>query len=283
MASMINTDTRQVETISVVKMDDEVCAKLQDQVAIEEPLEIQVTYSTATGQLQKAVAITMRTPGHDEELAAGFLFTEGVIKNPDAIASFKQNKADQNRVQVILKENIFPELQQASRQFYTTSSCGICGKASIEAIKVPSQFETGTKEFMVEANLIYGLSGSMSNAQSIFHQTGGLHAAALFSLNGTLLMLREDIGRHNAVDKIIGGSYLAGTLPLAETILFLSGRAGFELIQKAAMAGIRMVAAVGAPSSLAVDMAKEAGITLIGFLRGTRFNIYSGNQRVRIS
>jgi FdhD protein len=233
--------------------------------------------------LQKSVAITMRTPGHDEELAAGFLFTEGIIRSLDAIESFKKNKSDQNRVQVILKENIFPELQQASRQFYTTSSCGICGKASIEAIKVPAQFEKGKKEFVVEANLLYGLSGSMTKAQSIFHQTGGLHAAALFSLSGELMMLREDIGRHNAVDKIIGASYLAGTLPLDECILFLSGRAGFELIQKAAMAGIPMVAAVGAPSSLAVEMASEAGITLIGFLRGTRFNIYSGMQRVRIS
>ncbi len=280
---MINTDTRQVETLSVVKMDDEVCAKVQDQVAIEEPLEIQVTYSSPTGRLQKAVAITMRTPGYDEELAAGFLFTEGVIKNLDAIESFKQSKADQNQVQVILKENIIPELQQASRQFYTTSSCGICGKASIEAIKVPAQFENGKKEFIIDASVVYSLSGSMSKAQSIFHQTGGLHAAALFSLGGTLMMLREDIGRHNAVDKIIGASYLSGALPSDESILFLSGRAGFELIQKAAMAGIPVVVAVGAPSSLAVEMANEAGITLIGFLRGTRFNIYSGKQRIRIS
>jgi len=271
---MINTDTRQVETLSVVKMDDEVCAKVQDQVAIEEPLEIQVTYSSPTGRLQKAVAITMRTPGYDEELAAGFLFTEGVIKNLDAIESFKQSKADQNQVQVILKENIIPELQQASRQFYTTSSCGICGKTSIEAIKVPAQFENGKKEFIIDASVVYSLSGSMSKAQSIFHQTGGLHAAALFSLGGTLMMLREDIGRHNAVDKIIGASYLSGALPSDESILFLSGRAGFELIQKAAMAGIPVVVAIGAPSSLALELAKESGITLIGFLRGEKYNRY---------
>ena len=269
-----------VEHIAMFRIKAGTMTGVDDQVAVEEPLEIQLAYSTATGRIQKNIAVTMRTPGNDEELAAGFLFTENIIQNREAIHEIKYNASDDNRVLVILRENIIPVLNKADRNFYTTSSCGICGKASIDAIRTSSLYQNTPDNISLKASLLYGLHDILRQQQEVFENTGGIHASALFTLNAEFIMLREDVGRHNALDKVIGAAMTEGILPLNNHILLLSGRASFELIQKAAMAGIKIIAAVGAPSSLAVELAKETGITLIGFLRNDRFNIYTGNKRI---
>ncbi len=268
------------EHISIQKISNGEISETKDMVAVEEPLEIQLAYSTATGRMQKNIAITMRTPGNDEELAAGFLFTEGIITDKASVHEIKHLPSDDNRVLVTLKENIIPVLASASRNFYSTSSCGICGKASIDAIRAVSQYSDKKDNIVIEANTFHGLQHQLKKQQEVFEDTGGIHAAALFGLSGNFIILREDVGRHNALDKIIGTALLTNELPLNNCILLLSGRAGFELVQKAAMAGIKIIAAVGAPSSLAVQLAEETGITLIGFLRNNRFNIYSGKKRI---
>ncbi len=271
---------KSIEQITINKILAGHLISAEDKVATEEPLGIQLAYSSANGRLLKQIAVTMRTPGHDEELAAGFLFTEGVIHNPLAIDHIKQVTADDNQVLVTLKENIFPDLSNAVRNFYSTSSCGICGKASIEAIRTVSPYGAEPDQFCIQASVFYPLQKELKKHQLIFEDTGGIHACALFDLTGNLMMMREDVGRHNALDKLIGTAVLNDQLPLTNCILLLSGRASFELVQKAVMAGIKIIAAVGAPSSLAVDMAKESGVTLIGFLRDDRFNIYAGAQRI---
>ncbi len=271
----------QVQHISIQKISAGKIMQADDMVAVEEPLEIQLAYSTATGRMQKNIAVTMRTPGNDEELAAGFLFTEGIINNAAVIAEIKWPSSDENRILVTLKENIEPFLANASRNFYSTSSCGICGKASIEAINTLSQYVNEKDEISINAAVLYPLQRELKKQQKIFEDTGGIHASALFDLEGKFIMLREDVGRHNALDKIIGAALLNNLLPLKNRILLLSGRASFELVQKAVMAGIKIIAAVGAPSSLAVELAEESNITLIGFLREERFNVYSGGQRVK--
>ena len=271
---------KQVEQIIIQKISTWQVTEADDKVAVEEPLEIQLAYSTATGRMQKNIAVTMRTPGNDEELAAGFLFTEGIIKNAGDIQDIKQLPADENRVLVTMHENIIPVLANAARNFYSTSSCGVCGKASIDAIRTVSVFGDVQDDICIPAPVLYHLQDNLKKQQQVFEDTGGIHASALFNLDGNFMMLREDVGRHNALDKIIGASLVKNELPLNNCILFLSGRASFELVQKAVMAGIKIIAAVGAPSSLAVEMAKEAGITLIGFLKNDRFNIYSGKERI---
>jgi len=247
---------------------------------VEEPLEIQLEYSTASGRMQKNIAVTMRTPGNDAELAAGFLFTEGIIKDAQAISEIKRSHGDENIVQVILKENIIPALGNAARNFYTTSSCGVCGKASIDAINTVSAFTELKDSILIDAAVLYKLQDDLKAEQKVFEDTGGIHASALFDVDGKCMLLREDVGRHNALDKIIGAALMNNELPLNNRLLFLSGRASFELVQKAVMAGIKVIASVGAPSSLAVEMAKDNGITLIGFLRHDRFNIYTGKERI---
>lgn len=273
-------ELKQVEHISIQKIIGEEVIETDDLVATEEPLEIQVEYSTETGRMIKNIAVTMRTPGNDDELAAGFLFTEGIIRSANAVKEIKQ--PENNRVLVILQPNIIPELKNASRNFYTTSSCGICGKASIEAIVTHPVSKYERSAFAVQASTLYRLQEMVKSKQQLFEHTGGIHAAALFDKDGNFTALREDVGRHNAVDKLIGHSFLKNELPLAHSILFLSGRSGFELVQKAVMAGIQLIVAVGAPSSLAVELAKEYDITLAGFLKQDRFNIYSGKQRINI-
>jgi FdhD protein len=213
--------------------------------------------------------------------AAGFLFTEGIIKHAADIASVKTNEVEVNRVLVTLCQNIVPKLSNATRNFYSTSSCGICGKESIEAIRTISLYAGLQDSICVDAFHLYHLQDNLKMQQKVFEDTGGIHASALFDAVGNFILLREDIGRHNALDKIIGYALMNNRLPLTNSILFLSGRAGFELVQKAVMAGIKVIAAIGAPSSLAVEMAIESGITLIGFLRNDRFNIYSGKQRIK--
>jgi FdhD protein len=271
-----------VENIIIQKLSSGKITEAEDKVAVEEPLEIQLAFSTSTGIMIRNIAVTMRTPGNDEELAAGFLFTEGIIQNGSAIREIKQPGADENRVLVELQENVQPLLSNIARNFYSTSSCGVCGKASIDAIRSVSQYGNEHDHILINATVLYHLQDELKKQQKIFEDTGGIHAAALFNFEGNFLMLREDVGRHNALDKLIGATLLNNELPLSNCILLLSGRASFELLQKAAMAGIKVVAAVGAPSSLAVDVAKETGITLIGFLRNDRFNIYSDKHRVTV-
>ncbi len=268
-----------IEHITIQKFSAAGMTETDDKVAVEEPLEIQLAYSSTTGKMQKNIAVTMRTPGNDEELAAGFLFTEGIIKNAAAIDQVKHPSSDENRVLVTLHENIVPVLTNLARNFYSTSSCGICGKASIDAIRTSSGYEDGKDAIAITSSILYHLQDNLKKQQVLFEDTGGIHASALFNMKGEFIMLREDVGRHNALDKIIGAALIANYLPLLDCILFLSGRASFELVQKAAMAGIKIIAAVGAPSSLAVELANETGITLIGFLRNDRFNLYSGKQR----
>ena len=273
----------QVEHISIQRISDGILTAMNDQVAVEEPLEIQLDYSTSTGFMQKNIAVTMRTPGNDEELAAGFLFTEGIIKSNEDISEIKNAHTDANLVQVILKENIIPVLDNAFRNFYTSSSCGICGKASIDAIQTVSQYGEEKNNNLIPSTIFYSLQIELKKQQKVFEDTGGIHASALFDVDGKFMMLREDVGRHNALDKIIGAAMLSNQLPLNNCILLLSGRASFELVQKAVMAGIRIIASVGAPSSLAVEMATENDVTLIGFLKEDRFNIYSGKERIDTS
>ena len=250
-----------------------------DELAIEEPLEIQLAYTEKNARIQKTISITMRTPGNDEDLAVGFLFTEGIIKNKNQVAHTLVSLTE-NKVLVLLNENEIVNLQKTERNFYTTSSCGVCGKTSIDAIKTISAYNNITDKISLSTNLFYQLENELRKQQAIFETTGGLHASALFDLDGKFISLREDVGRHNALDKLIGAAFLKEELPLTNNILLLSGRASFELIQKATMAGIKIIAAVGAPSSLAVQLAQEAGITLIGFLRNEGFNIYTGEERI---
>lgn len=273
---------KQVEHINIHKISGSGINETEDRVAVEEPLEIQLEYSTGSGRMLKNVAVTMRTPGNDEELAAGFLFTEGVIKNKEAIQEIKRPLSDDGRILIVLKENVIPALNNAARNFYTTSSCGVCGKASIDAISTVSSFPGVKDDLHINAPVLYHLQDDLKKQQQVFEETGGIHASALFDMDGNFIMLREDVGRHNALDKIIGTALMNDQLPLTNSILFLSGRASFELLQKATMAGLRLIAAVGAPSSLAVEMAKEQNITLVGFLKNNRFNIYSGKQRIKL-
>ena len=267
-----STHIKKVNTNGIIDSDD--------LLATEEPLEIRLGFGSQHARQQQSISVTMRTPGNEAELAAGFLFTEGIIRSDKAIDEIKFLAFDDNKIVVTLKENIVPVLNNAARNFYTTSSCGICGKASIEAITVAAIFPGTIDTISVQAAVLHSLSDLVKDEQKMFQHTGGIHAAALFNLKGNLLMVREDVGRHNALDKIIGAALLKNELPLHESILFLSGRASFELIQKAFMAGIKIVVAVGAPSSLAIEMAVESGITLIGFLKQNSLNIYTAKERI---
>ncbi len=255
-----------------------------DALAVEEPLEIRLGLSDENGKmLHKAVSITMRTPGSDAELAAGFLYTEGILKSKNQIARVKhcgKFPSTGNTIRVDLQTDVNVNLKKLERNFYTTSSCGVCGKTSLEALATGAK-KISRKNFpKVAAETIRTLPEKLREAQNIFDRTGGLHAAALFGANGNLIDVKEDVGRHNAVDKLIGAQFLNDNLPLSDKILFLSGRASFELLQKAVMAQIPIVCAVGAPSSLAVEAAREFGVMLLGFVRDGRFNIYSELERI---
>ena len=252
----------------------------EDLLAIEEPLEIHISFMRNGIRVTKSISVTMRTPGQDEELSVGFLFTEGIIRHSKQLKSIPSGLLENNKVLITLNDNENPNLPATERNFYTTSSCGVCGKSSIDAIKTVSVFGKENDQIAVNPGILLNLTAELERQQSIFKSTGGLHASALFDLEGGFLMLREDVGRHNALDKAIGALFLKDQLPLRNHILLLSGRASFELIQKAGMAGIRIVVAIGAPSSLAVELAEENNVTLIGFLRKETFNIYSGHERI---
>ena len=271
---------------------------VEDNLAIEEPLEIQLTYGPSNSRQTRSISVTMRTPGNDFDLAAGFLMTEGVIQDANDIEqiayagdSFNEGTeslqamdalkvgSKQNTVRVDLAPGIAVNVGSLQRNFYTTSSCGICGKASLLALRTVCP-PRAANNFKVDAQLLYHLPERLRASQGVFDRTGGLHGAGLFDSMGNLLALREDVGRHNAVDKLIGSEFLADRTPARDRLLLLSGRASFELLQKALMGGLPMVAAVGAPSSLAVQVAREFDITLVGFLREDHFNIYHGSERI---
>jgi FdhD protein len=250
---------------------------IQDYLAAEEPLEIRLGAD--------ALTVTMRTPGHDLELAAGFLFTEGLIHSRDDLAALHHDEACKptergNRVCATLRSGLEPDIENTRRGFLASAACGICGKASIDSVR-----KTGIRRpnpaFRVEADLLCTLPNVLLTAQEVFSHTGGLHAAGLFDAAGTMLVHREDVGRHNAVDKVVGWALLNDLVPLSESIMLVSGRGGFEIIQKAAAAGVPVLASVSAPSGLAVQLAREVDLTLVGFLRGQRFICYSGESRLR--
>lgn len=249
-----------------------------DLLVTEEPLEIRLGHGPVEDRKEFRLSVTMRTPGHDEELALGFLFTEGLITDPAQVLRVEHcaHVKPEERGNVVRAE-LHPEVEldpaKWQRNFYTTSSCGVCGKSSIEAVHAQC-LRPIAPWGDVDAAMISALPDRMRDAQTVFKHTGGIHAAALFDRQGKLLLLREDIGRHNAVDKVIGAA-LHAALRTDDTALLVSGRAGFELVQKCVVAGIPLMAAVGAPSSIAVDLARKSGLTLIGFLRGDRFNGYA--------
>ncbi len=258
-----------------------------DPVVVEEPLEIVLEHGPAGKRTEQTVSVTMRTPGQDLELALGFLFTEEIIPGdtamlePETIAT-GENTHSQNTIRIALNPRANPDLKKLQRHFYTSSSCGVCGKTSLDSVYTARPIHPRQAPLTINASTLYHLPFLLREGQNLFESTGGLHAAGLFDHHGHLLVVREDIGRHNALDKLIGHALLQNDLPLSQHILLLSGRACFELVQKAAMAGFTIVAAVGPPSSLAVQLAQESGITLIGFLREERFNIYSGAQRIHL-
>ena len=248
----------------------------EDFLAAEEPLEIRIG--------ENPLSVTMRTPGHDLELAAGFLFTEGLIERREQLLSLeplfgKEERDRGNVVRAELSADAAPDFQKLRRHFFASSSCGICGKASIDAVR-SRLIRPPDARFRIEGEVLLGLPDALRSSQDVFDRTGGLHAAALFDAAGRLEVLREDIGRHNAVDKVIGWALVEGKLPLSNSILLVSGRGGFEIVQKTIAAGVPVLASVSAPSGLAVQLARELGLTLIGFLRGRRFVIYAGKERV---
>ena len=253
-------------------------AEGRDQVAVEEPLEIRLTFSRDGESHTQSLSITMRTPGDDVELATGFLLTEGIISSAEQI--IQVDALEQNIITLTLRDDVIVDIASAQRNFYMTSSCGVCGKASLESLKLNSAFDLSTSGFRIGGDHLLGLPAAMTARQVAYGATGGVHAAATFDAGGVLFDLHEDIGRHNAVDKLVGAALKAGYVPLLDKGLLVSGRASFEIMQKAMMAGLPLVVAVGAPSSLAIDVAWEFGMTLAGFARDGRFNIYAGPKRI---
>jgi len=260
----------------VLRVDEGAREVRFDTVAAEEPLEMRVDGA--------ALTVTMRTPGNDFELAAGFLLTEGVVENAGQIRTLRYCVAeDESQEFNVLNADLAPGAPGragAERTFMATSSCGLCGKASIDGVRARSPFDLRADATEVAASVLASLPDRLRGAQRVFDRTGGLHAAGLFTADGDLVCLREDVGRHNAFDKVIGWAGLDGRLPLRGHVILASGRASFELTQKALMAGIPIIAAVSAPSSLAVELAEESGMTLVGFLRGPTMNVYAGEHRV---
>jgi FdhD protein len=262
-----------IAAVEVVRCGAEKAKRLTDALAREEPLEIRVR--------QRSIAVTMRTPGHDRELAAGFLLSEGIIKGVGDIAEIApciHSETPENVLNVFLSPTVEVDFERLTRHVFASSSCGLCGKASIEAVH--QQFSPVTADVKISREVLAALPERMRAAQQNFAATGGLHAAAIFDVDGNLLVLREDIGRHNAVDKVLGHGLLTNRLPFDSQVLLVSGRASFEIVQKALAARIPILCAISAPSSLAVEFARENGQTLVGFLRGETLNIYSSPERI---
>lgn len=273
---------RGLQRTEVVEVRDGRSERRPDALAVEEPMEIRLVLPGRAAAL--SLSVTMRTPGHDFELAAGFLQSEGVVRGRQDIATISYcvdgpEEQRYNVVNVALRPGVAFAPERLVRHVYTTSSCGVCGKASLDAIRLQG-LQPVDGALRLDAGLVVTLPETLRQEQTLFERTGGLHAAALFDEQGHLVVVREDVGRHNAVDKLVGERLLAGALPLSRCVLLVSGRASFEIMQKALAAGIPAVCAVSAPSSLAVDLAREFGMVLIGFLRGSRFNVYAGADRV---
>lgn len=274
-----------VKPIEITKITAKGSNTRSDLMAVEEPMEIRLGYGPVNDRQQINLAVTMRTPGHDFELATGFLYTEGIIDSFDQVERIKycvdRGKQDEkdNVVRVELKPDVLVYTEKVLRNFYASSSCGVCGKASIEAVRINLRPLMG--RLKVSTKDILTLPGKLRQAQQIFEHTGGLHAVGLFTAKGKLLRTREDVGRHNAMDKIIGASLVEREIPLSESIIIVSGRASFELVQKALRAGVPVMAAVGAPSSLAVALARENDMTLLGFVKEGGFNLYCGEKRFK--
>jgi FdhD protein len=288
-----------VET-ATVKIDGASRSARTDVLAIEEPLEIRLAWSApqdkearelakpgnGTERIDQTLSITMRTPGQDLELALGFLLSEGIVQSRDDVDSYKhcgpavRPDGTSNIVRVRIAPGRAIDVSRLERHFYTSSSCGVCGKTSLEAVRCAPHAPLPKDTPILHAATVHALPGALRCGQQVFERTGGLHAAGLFDAAGNLVAVHEDVGRHNALDKLVGARLLDGALPASSYVLMVSGRASFELVQKAVMAGIPIMAAVGAPSSLAVDLAREEGLTVLGFVRDGRFNIYTGPHRI---
>ncbi len=276
-----------VRRVEIRRVTDAIgAAPTADVVAAEEPLGVRLGYSRPDGsRAEEDVSITMRTPGHDADLAVGFLFTEGIIHSHAEVQGVvPRGERDANglfnSVRVDLAPGVKVDFKRLERHFYTSSSCGVCGKASLDSVAVQGRFDLHAAPFRIDAAALGRLPSALSSRQEVFDQTGGLHASGLFDSTGTIVAVREDVGRHNALDKLIGDALMHDRVPLTASGIVLSGRASFELMQKAKMAGCALVAAVGAPSSLAVELAVQFGITLVGFLKARRFNVYSRPDRI---
>lgn len=272
--------------VDISKVSAGVPAIVADSVAVEEPLEIRLGFATPDGRAVRSLSITMRTPGHDAELAAGFLLTESIIHKREDIAAIETcgppapDSGNHNVIRVDLAADVEVDLGRLQRHFYTTSSCGVCGKTSLDALRVVGAVPPGAEGVTFRRSVLTGIPEALRAAQHTFDKTGGLHAAAAFNAGGDLLVTMEDVGRHNAVDKVIGSLLLNNGLPARELGIMVSGRASFELMQKTLVAGMPLLAAVSAPSSLAVRLAREFDMSLVGFLRGETFNIYAGEHRI---
>ena len=286
MAAIVKQIHKSTREVAMARIENGQAQARTDTLACEEPLEIKLAYGARGQRQSRSLAVTMRTPGQDEELAAGFLFTEGIIGKAADIKAMRHvgdalaEEARENILLVELSEELPVDFDKLNRHFYTSSSCGVCGKASIDMVRSVSCYFPRRDYPTIQASTLQALPEKLSRQQAIFECTGGIHAAASFTPEGDLLMVREDVGRHNALDKLLGASLLQGQMPLREQAILLSGRLSFELVQKSVMAGAPILAAVGAPSSLAAELAEEYGMTLVGFLRGAAFNIYCGEERV---
>ena len=268
-----------IASVEVTRVTAQSAWQDSDVLAVEEPLEIRVAWEVNGEPREKNIAVTMRTPGDDVDLASGFLFTEALLRSHEEIDSVR-HWGSPNVIRVALRPGMKLDAAKLDRHFYTTSSCGVCGKTSIDALRVTAS-ALALNPRAVDAEVVHRLPAILREQQATFHSTGGIHGAAIVDREGVLIRLREDIGRHNAVDKVIGSLFREGATPLSDTILMVSSRASFELVQKAVVAGIPVLASVGAPSSLAVDLAREFNLTLLGFVRDGRFNVYAGEARVK--
>lgn len=280
---MASAGRKRTMRVRCERVRGERCRERADHVATEEPLEVRVEEPASSGGREHAVAVTMRTPGDDFELAAGFLFTEAIVPDPAAMAGVRYCRTadpqEYNVVTVTLRAASAFDPATAARNFYVGSSCGVCGKASLDAVEVRGCKPVGAG-FRIRDAALRAVPGALEPSQRVFGRTGGIHAAALFAPDGGVRLVREDVGRHNAVDKVVGALALSGRLPETGAGLVVSGRSSFEILQKAAMAGLPMVVAVGAPSSLAVDFARRFNMTLVGFAKRSGYNVYAGAQRV---
>ncbi|MBX9721967.1 MAG: formate dehydrogenase accessory sulfurtransferase FdhD [Candidatus Obscuribacterales bacterium] len=271
-------NSRSIKKLDTLKVIGSVSHAQPDSLSVEEPLEIRIQQNSDGEIKVQPVAVTMRTPGDDKELAVGFLFSEGIIKDCNEIENVEIEKC--NSVNIVLKNSVLLDPAIFARHSFVASSCGVCGKKSIAAVRVKRQFNCLPDSPLLSPDIIHKLPAALRLAQEHFEHTGGIHASALFDKLGNVQNIKEDVGRHNALDKILGSEFLKKSLPLTDKILMLSGRISFELVQKAAHAGIPIIVAVGAPSSLAVQLAEECDMTLLGFVKNERFNVYSGAQRI---